>query len=303
MESAVVTGAGGQLGLTLQLAWAGSPAAEKFDLHPFPRAELDCTERPAIDRALAGLNCRVLINAAAYTRVDQAEQEAEAAHGGNESAVRNLGSWCAENNCRLIHISTDFVFDGKQSVPYSETDATNPLGVYGRSKLAGEQALSEVETLDAVILRTSWLYSSYGNNFVKTMLRLMAEKDKLQVVIDQVGSPTSTHSLVKVIMALIHNPSASGIYHWCDGAEISWYDFALAIQRIAIARGLLQHKIPIHPIPTKAYPTAAKRPEYSVLDRAKALDDLNVVSGSWQEELGRVLAEIESAQPDTGPDS
>ncbi len=288
----VLTGVGGQLGLTLQQAWPQSGLAATYKLHAFSHSDLDITDEQAIRDCLQDLECSVLVNAAAYTQVDRAEEEEEAAFAVNEAGTRNLARWCEENDSRLVHVSTDFVFDGKHHVPYTESDEPEPLGAYGRSKLAGEKALAEFDRLDSAIVRASWLYSCHGNNFVRTMLRLMAEKKELKVIIDQVGSPTSTHSLAAVILALVNNEDASGIYHWCDGAEISWYDFAVAIQKLALDQGLLENKIPIHPIPTEAFPTAATRPEYSVLDRTRALEELGVAASDWKRELDRVITEL-----------
>ena len=295
MKTVVVTGAGGQLGQTLQRDWVASGLGQEFQLRAFSHEELDCSDESALATILEPLQCSAIINAAAYTQVDRAEQEAGLAYSVNEAAVRNLAIWCLQNQARLIHISTDFVFDGKKNSPYEESDLTAPLGVYGKSKQAGEQVLLEAQqndALDMAMIRASWLYSSHGSNFVKTMLRLMAEKEEARVVIDQVGSPTSTHSLAAVIFALLLNGDAGGIFHWCDGAEISWYDFALAIQKIGLEKGILATRIPVRPIPTEAYPTAAQRPAYSVLDRSRALHELAIQATDWRQELDRVLTEI-----------
>jgi dTDP-4-dehydrorhamnose reductase len=184
------------------------------------------------------------------------------------------------------------VFDGTKSVPYLPTDNACPLSVYGSSKLAGEAALQSRLPDKHTIIRTSWLYSEYGKNFVQTMLRLMKQKDELGVVADQVGSPTSTHSLVALLLTMLSQGIKPGIYHWTDGASISWYEFAQAIQQEAIDQGLLKKKIPIKPLTTKEYPAPAVRPAYSVLDRSKILSDIGMQATDWQQELRLVIKQV-----------
>ncbi|MBT6548118.1 MAG: dTDP-4-dehydrorhamnose reductase, partial [Gammaproteobacteria bacterium] len=229
----VLTGAGGQFGQTLVACWPDSLLSQ-YELIPLMRGDLDIADAAAVHSTLDALQPALIINAAAYTAVDKAESEAEAAFAINERGVANLA---AASTCPLIHLSTDFVFDGAASTPYAENAATAPLSVYGKSKLAGEKALL-AQKPDAMIIRTSWLYSEYGANFVKTMLRLMSERDVLSIVNDQIGSPTSTHSLAAVVCSAASTrldsaampKEPSGIFHWSDGASITWFDFALEIQ-------------------------------------------------------------------------
>jgi dTDP-4-dehydrorhamnose reductase len=239
----VLTGAGGQFGQTLVACWPDSLLSQ-YELIPLMRGDLDIADAAAVHSTLDALQPALIINAAAYTAVDKAESEAEAAFAINERGVANLA---AASTCPLIHLSTDFVFDGAASTPYAENAATAPLSVYGKSKLAGEKALL-AQKPDAMIIRTSWLYSEYGTNFVKTMLRLMSERDALSIVNDQIGSPTSTHSLAAVVCSAASTrldsaampKEPTGIFHWSDGASITWFDFALEIQTQALALGLLK---------------------------------------------------------------
>lgn len=306
----ILTGAGGQLGLTIQKLWPQSPLASQFTLTPFTSAELDISDEQAVNRVLNekindrikdrenGAQIAAIINAAAYTAVDAAEDPAnrDTAFAVNETGAANLASWAKQNHARVLHVSTDFVFSGEKKSPYAETDPTAPLGVYGASKLAGEQALLERLPDASVIVRTSWLYSPYRNNFAKTMLRLMAERDELNIVDDQIGSPTSTESLAQLLFRMIQAEGASGVYHWSDGASISWYDFAVAIQQAGLREGLLQGSIKLNPIPSSAYPTPAKRPAYSVLDTSKAQKDFGMQAQDWQENLGAVIAQLAASK-------
>ena len=287
----VVTGATGQVGQTLSRLWFESPIPG-YQFKAINRSELDLSDAESVIAALAGLKPSVIVNAAAYTQVDKAESDSSEAHRINAEAVGRIAAWSAENEAKLIHISTDFVFDGSSKTPYEPREQTNPLGVYGASKLAGEQQIQELAKQRSAIIRSSWLYCEYGNNFVKTMLRLMMEKDELSVVDDQIGSPTSTHGLAALIFAMILNRNAVGIYHWTDGGSISWFEFAIEIQRQALQEGLLSKAISISPISTSDYPTPARRPAYSVLDRSRTLADFDCPSADWQAQLNRVLKEI-----------
>ena len=289
----VVTGATGQLGQTLSRLWLESPLPQ-YQLKALDRSELDLSQAEPAIVALAELRPSVIVNAAAYTEVDKAESDSIDAYQINAEAVGRIAAWSAENGARLIHISTDFVFDGASKAPYEPRQQANPLGVYGASKLAGEQQIQELAKQRSAIIRTSWLYCEYGNNFVKTMLRLMEEKDQLSVVDDQIGSPTSTHGLAALIFAMILKRNAAGTYHWTDGGSISWFEFALEIQRQGVQEGMLSKAIPISPISTSEYPTPARRPAYSVLDRSRALADFDCPSVDWQAQLNRVLKELAS---------
>ena len=288
----LITGAKGQLGLTLEHYWNNSGLARNNELNLYDIDKLDLTVAGSVEKELNSIKPRTILNTAAYTSVDDAETDQDAAFAINSSAVATLASWAASNDCFMVHISTDFVFDGTKSVPYLPTDNACPLSVYGSSKLAGEAALKSWLPDRHAIIRTSWLYSEYGKNFVQTMLRLMKQKDELGVVADQVGSPTSTHSLVALLLTMLSQGIKPGIYHWTDGASISWYEFAKAIQQEAIDQGLLKKKIPIKPLTTKEYPAPAVRPAYSVLDRSKILSDIGMQATDWQQELRLVIKQV-----------
>jgi dTDP-4-dehydrorhamnose reductase len=285
----VVTGATGQLGQTLARQWTEEPTLPGYRLKALDRTQLDLSEVNGIAGVLSELKPVVIVNAAAYTQVDRAETESLDAYLVNEAGTAALASWVAQNDARLIHISTDFVFDGESSAPYLPGHETGPLGAYGASKLAGEKKIQAIAGDKSTIIRTSWLYSEYGNNFVKTMLRLMGAKDELSVVDDQVGSPTSTHGLANLIFAMIRQHSCQGIYHWTDGGNISWFEFAQEIQRQALQEGLLNKAIPLKRISSSEYPTAARRPPYSVLDRSRALADFECPGQLWKEQLAKVI--------------
>ncbi|MEQ8408678.1 MAG: dTDP-4-dehydrorhamnose reductase [Gammaproteobacteria bacterium] len=291
-KAIVVTGGTGQLGLTLQALWPHSALAASYDLLAFSSSELDITSADSISNALPNTDVAAIVNAAAYTAVDAAEADSEQAHLINAAGATSLATWSAEHNVRLLHVSTDFVFNGKADTPYGPDSPVEPLGVYGASKLAGERAIARIWPQRSLVLRTSWLYSPYKNNFVKTMLRLMAERDALNVVSDQIGSPTSTQSLAQVIFAALASDVEQGIYHWSDGAQISWYDFAVAIQAEGLAQGLLTKPIAINPIPTSEYPTPATRPAYSVMDASATQRDFACPVQSWRDELRNVIAQL-----------
>jgi dTDP-4-dehydrorhamnose reductase len=234
---------------------------------------------------------QLVINAAAYTAVDKAESQPEAAHRGNAVGPGTLAQGCARQGVRLIHISTDFVFDGTASQPYLPEAPTAPLGEYGRSKRAGELAVQSAQP-EALILRTGWVYSSFGSNFVKTMLRLMGERNELAVVTDQVGTPTWAHGLAAAVWAAAARPQLHGIYHWSDAGVCSWYDFAVAIYEEARALGLLSRAVNIRPIPAADYPTPAQRPAYSVLDKTASWRDFALEGVHWRAQLRAMLAEF-----------
>ncbi|MCB1650253.1 MAG: dTDP-4-dehydrorhamnose reductase [Pseudomonadales bacterium] len=283
-----ITGANGQLGQTL----LRSSLCEQHTLLPLEREALDIRDAAAVSTTLDALSPEVIINAAAYTAVDAAESHEAEAFALNGDGVRHLAQWAAGRQARLIHVSTDFVFDGRQHRPYRVDDAVAPLSVYGKSKLAGEQALTHLLPECGVILRTAWLYSPYRQNFVKTMLRLMRERESLGVVDDQVGTPTSTAGLVSCLQALVEAGHARGVYHWTDAGVASWYDFAVAIQEEALALGVLDNAIPIRPIATEQYPTPAVRPSYSVLDKSRALEELHCPQVHWRVALRDVLKHL-----------
>lgn len=279
----LLTGAGGQLGQELQRS-----VPDNVQLHAMDSRSLDVTDRSAVHSTIKQLTPDVVINAAAYTAVDKAEEEKEKACAVNAEAPRYIAEACEGLSCRIIHISTDFVFDGSKSSPYLPDDPVNPLSVYGASKLQGEQNLPS----EALIIRTSWLYSALGNNFVKTMLRLMAEREQLGVIADQVGTPTHAKGLAEAIWAFTEKEEGEGIHHWSDAGVASWYDFAAAIMEEGLAAGLLQQAIAVRPIRTSDYPTPAVRPQYSVLDKTATWGLLGCEPVHWRVALRRMLKEI-----------
>jgi dTDP-4-dehydrorhamnose reductase len=293
-QSILLTGAAGQLGQTLAAMWPESELHSKYRLVPFTKSQLDITSEDAVNTALAILKPAVIINCSAYTAVDKAETDEASAYKVNQQGPANLAKYCAKNECRLLHVSTDFVFSGRFSAPIGVDAATNPAGVYGRSKLAGEAAIVEALPKNSAIFRTSWLYSPYNANFVKTMLRLMAEKESLSVVADQRGAPTSTRSLSALLCKAVQSQKANGLYHWSDKADISWFDFAVEIQSQAVELGLLKAAIPIKAITTSEYPTPATRPSYSVLDCSKTEKEFDVQQSEWRDELRKVLRQIQT---------
>ena len=227
-----------------------------------------------------------LINCAAYTAVDRAEQEKDLAFQVNAEAVGVLAAICKENHTKFIHISTDYVFDGTATAPYKEDSLTNPQSVYGASKLEGEKQALQFNPA-AIVIRTSWVYSEYGKNFVKTMLKLLSEKDEISVVNDQVGSPTYAADLAEAIMKIISAPLwQAGIYNYSNEGIISWYDFAVAIKE------LIGSTCRINPIPTSQYPTAAKRPAYSVLDKSKIKQAFKIELKDWKQSLASCIANL-----------
>ena len=288
----LLTGCLGQLGSTIQLHWGASQLAASHELLAVDIDQLDLTDAEDVTAYLNQLKPAVIINAAAYTNVDGAETDEELAYAVNAEAVSCLVSWCAANPCRLIQVSTDFVFDGAQREPYKPDAAPAPLSVYGASKLAGENEILERLPQAGIIVRTSWLYSEFGGNFVKTMLRIMADKRELKVVNDQIGSPTSAHTLTQFLFELIQSETSSGMYHWTDGGEISWFDFAEAIYVQGKLAGLLANDVTILPIPSAEYPTPATRPYYSVLDRSSSLALTGSEPQGWQSALQYVISSL-----------
>jgi dTDP-4-dehydrorhamnose reductase len=258
-----------------------------------PRTELDISDAVAVARALDESGAEWIVNAAAYTAVDLAEVEPERALAINDTAVSVLAQCAADSGCRLLQISTDFVFDGASNRAYLPTDPTSPLSVYGATKLGGEhQALS---TNGGIVLRTAWVYAAQGQNFVLTMLRLMRERDQLRVVSDQIGSPTWATSVAQAIWGLIGAAAPGGIYHWTDLGLASWYDFAVAIQDEALHRGLLTRAARIVPIATSEYPSRAKRPAFSVLNTEATRVLLPAPAQYWRHNLRKMLDELRAA--------
>ena len=276
----LVTGANGQLGQSLQFIAPNYP-----DIHfVFCDSKvLDITNLNNIHQVFEQYKPDYCINAAAYTAVDKAETEAEVAHLINVIGPKNLAEVCKEFDTILLHISTDFVFDGTKNTPYTEIDIPNPTGVYGQTKLDGEKAIQEIWHKHFII-RTSWVYSQFGNNFMKTMLRLASERDKLSVVNDQIGTPTNAVDLAEVLVKIISehsklNTEHFGIYNFSNEGQCSWYFFA---KKIFEFNGV---KINLEPIPTTSFPTPAKRPGYSVLDKSKIKNTFGVEVNYWETSL------------------
>jgi len=282
---ALVTGAGGQLGRALLAA-----APTGWETIGLARAELDVGDRGAVADAMRRYGPDLIINSAAYTAVDRAESEPDSAFRINRDGAGHLAAAARDVGARLVHVSTDFVFDGRASHPYRPEDPTGPLNVYGASKLAGELTVAEAAP-DALIVRTAWVYGPSGANFLATMLRLMASRPEIGVVADQVGTPTSTHTLASALWTLAAG-DARGTLHFTDAGVASWYDFAAAIAEEAAAAGLLERAPPVRPISTADYPTPAARPAFSVLDKSATFTLLGGPPPHWRAALRAVLARM-----------
>ena len=276
----LVTGANGQLGSELKIL---SSQYLQFEWIFTDREELDLCNLDQLVTELNNLKPQIIINCAAHTAVDRAESEVELSDVLNHQCVATMSKWSVDNNCQFLHVSTDYVFDGTASVALKEDAITNPINVYGSTKLAGEIACMR-ENPNAIIIRTSWVYSSFGANFVKTMSRLMKERDSLSVVNDQIGSPTYAADLAQAILIILTSPKwQAGIYNFSNEGEISWYEFALAIQEIG------GFDCPISGIPSSAYPTPAKRPQYSLLDKSKIKSTFGVIVPNYKESLVKCM--------------
>ncbi len=284
----LVAGGSGQLGQSLQFI---APKYPEIQFHFLSSSELNIADKANCIAIFSDLKPDYCINAAAYTAVDKAESETEKAHLINVEGAKNLAETCKEFDTTLIHISTDFVFDGNKITPYTEEDLTNPTSVYGQTKLDGEKEI-QVILEKYFIIRTSWLYSQFVNNFMKTMIRLGREKDSLSVVSDQIGTPTNAVDLAEVVVKIIEKTeslkgqtsdleSLYGVYHFSNEGQCSWYDFAKKIFEI---NGI---EIDLKPIPTSSYPTPAKRPGYSVLDKNKIKKNFIIEINSWENSIAR----------------
>ncbi len=281
MANILVTGAGGQLGCELRKI-GFSPLDEVFFTDV---AELDITDKKAVESYVSRNDIDTIVNCAAYTAVDKAEEEPDKAELINAKAVENLAEVADKEGCLLVHISTDYVFDGMASEPYTEKSLVNPQTVYGRTKLAGERAIKKSGCL-AIVIRTAWLYSEYGTNFVKTVLRLAKEKGELNVVADQVGTPTYAADLAAAIAHILADDCVAdktGIYHFSNEGVCSWYDFAQEIVR------LNGEPCKVNALKTADYPAKAHRPAYSVLDKTKIKREFGVVVPEWKEALERMM--------------
>ena len=280
-KNILITGSNGQLGSEIRVLSEDSKHRFFFT----DVSELDITDKSAVDSFVAENKIDVLVNCAAYTNVDKAEDDIETADRINHLAVKNLAEVCAEKKLKLIHISTDYVFNGTKNTPYVESDPTAPLGIYGRTKLDGENTVIN-SGCDYLIIRTSWLYSSFGNNFVKTMRRLTAEKGSLKVVFDQVGTPTFAGDLAKAILEIIDFEKIegnSGIYHFSNEGVCSWYDFAIEI------RDLFGNNCDIQPCHSDEFPSKVTRPNFSVLDKTKIKETFGLKIPHWKTSLKNMI--------------
>jgi dTDP-4-dehydrorhamnose reductase len=285
----LVTGANGQLGSEIKSI---SKDYTEFEFFFTTRQELDICDKQAVASYVLLNNINSIVNCAAYTAVDKAESEPELADKVNHLAVRNLAEIARDKKVKLIHISTDYVFNGKGYKPYPVDHFTDPVNRYGKTKLDGENAMQKVNPENSMIIRTSWVYSSFGNNFVKTMLRLGYERDELNVIYDQVGAPTYAKDLAQFILeeAVMLKNNEIEVYHFSNEGVCSWYDFAKAIMDEA---GL---KCTVNPIPTIAYPTPAKRPYYSLMDKSMLTGKFNYKIPYWKESLKECINNIEAHQ-------
>jgi len=280
----LVTGANGQLGRELQLLAAAYP---QYNFVFADRTQLPVDDQERIDSFFAAHNPSWCINCAAYTAVDKAESDKEAAFRINGDGPGYLAAACRRYNAKLIHVSTDYVFDGTSATPLKESDPTGPISTYGASKLAGEQKATENNFAGTVIIRTAWVYSEFGNNFVKTMIRLMKERPAINVVDDQIGSPTYAADLATAILRIVTaNHFTPGIFHYTNEGRISWYEFAQAIH----AR--IGSTSTINPIPSSQYPTPAKRPHFSLLDKTLIRHTYQVEIPNWENSLTKCLARM-----------
>ena len=287
MLNILVTGSNGQLGSEIRELSINYP----YQFFFMDRTQLDISDTEALEQFILTHAINAIINCAAYTAVDKAETESEQSYAINAHAVNTLASLSKKHAIKLIHISTDYVFDGTHFQPYCENHPINPLSVYGKSKRAGEEALLEVNPTNAIIIRTSWVYSSYGNNFVKTMLRLAKERESLNVIYDQIGTPTYAKDLAYTILEILPkiDTKTVEIYHYSNEGVASWYDFAKEI----ISCANLTCKI--EPITTEQYPLPAKRPYYSLLNKAKIKKTFGITIPYWKESLKACLSQIHNA--------
>ena len=283
---ALITGANGQVGRSL-----ASEAPGGTELLTCSHQDLDIADAAAVSHYVSQHKPDVIINTAAYTAVDRAESEPDRARRINADGPRYLAEAARSSGARLIHLSTDFVFDGAASVPYSPEAVPNPLNVYGATKLAGERAALETLAGRCVVLRTAWVYAAVGSNFVRTMLRVMKANGSARVVADQVGTPTAARALAATLWQIVAKPEISGIHHWTDAGTASWYDFAVAVAEEGALLGLVGADVAVTPIATTDYPTPARRPSYSVLDKT-SLTSRGFVQLHWRKQLRSVLREI-----------
>ena len=287
----LVTGANGQLGSELY-ALTEQHSYDELYFHFTDKENLDITNKSKIENFCKENTIRVIVNCAAYTAVDKAEDDVENADSINHLAVKSMAEIAKSQSIQLIHISTDYVFDGSNSIPYIEEDSVNPQGIYGKTKLDGENAMISVCPEKSMIIRTSWVYSSFGNNFVKTMLRLGKQRDELGVIFDQVGTPTYAKNLAESILDIIqsqreYKSNSVEIYHYSNEGVCSWYDFAKMIFELS------NISCNVNPITTEQYPTPAKRPHYSILNKTKIKKDFKLDIPYWKDALKVCLSKLE----------
>ncbi|MFT5048192.1 MAG: dTDP-4-dehydrorhamnose reductase [Porticoccaceae bacterium] len=289
VKKVLVSGCSGQLGQCLQ-----DHELKELDAIYLDRSNFDLTSKDSMARALDLYKPDYVVNCAAYTNVDGAESDRDAAANINHFGVMDLANLCSERRIKIVHVSTDFVFDGKDRKPYQPSDLCSPLGVYGQTKLLGELALAQIMPEDTMVIRTSWLYSEYGANFVKTMLRLFETKDTFRVVHNQQGSPTYAQGLASLIWHVLETRQfSSGVYHWCDKGITTWYDFANEIGRRALEKGIISKKGTAFPILSSEYLTAAERPMYSALYSYPTLKRYPKIRQlPWQDQLDHMLDEL-----------
>lgn len=287
----LLLGPTGQLGGELSRA-----APPQHELIAVPELELDLRDAAALQRLVAALRPALVINAAAYTDVDRAEAQPELARAINAAAVRTLARALAEVEGRLLHVSTDYVFDGLRGSPYPPDAPTAPLNVYGASKREGERHALELLGDRATVVRTAWLYAARGRNFVQTMLRLLRERPRVEVVDDQLGTPTWARSLAEALWQLAERPELHGLQHFTDAGAASWYDLAVAVREEAEVLGLLTAPAPILPIPSSAMPRPARRPACSVLDKRATWAALGLMPVHWREALRQMLREVRDGE-------
>jgi dTDP-4-dehydrorhamnose reductase len=286
MTTILITGSNGQLGNEMQQAAVRFP---DFNYIYTDVAELDICDKGTLDAFVKANNVNVIVNCAAYTAVDKAEDDVELCYKINRDAVRNIAEVATENKVKVVHVSTDYVFDGTNYLPYTEDMPVCPATVYGKSKLEGEQALLE-NCKESVILRTAWLYSSFGNNFVKTMMKLGTERDSLGVIFDQVGTPTYAADLADAIMQLLSSETfVPGIYHFSDEGVCSWYDFTKTIHRMA------NITCDVKPIETKDYPARTPRPHFSVLNKGKIKSTYGISIPHWEVSLEKCIQLLQNS--------
>ena len=262
----------------------------QYQLVCFGRKEADFSTPACLEKIIFSERPDVIVNTAAYTKVDVAEDSYDEAYTVNALAVQVIAAAAAKIKACLIHISTDYVFSGTKPSPYLVGDTTEPVNAYGRSKREGERYIETQENLNAVILRTAWVYSRYDRNFLSTMLRLAQTQDIVRVVTDQIGTPTSVSSLCDAIVSFIERPALTGLYHWTDAGVASWYDFAVAIMEEAFLLGLIPRKVVVQPIGSEAYPTKAKRPFFCVLDKKTTYQTLEKTADHWRESLRKEMS-------------